>query len=137
MDADGTSVVRASTTGNREDGDSWYSCPEWSPNGSRIAFSALARNDSGDYKFVFAVNPDGTNQRRLSPGDSSEPVWSPDGKSIVFSNDGALGELWVMNPGGSGRRRLVQGRPDDDFLVPGAPYSEADQVDWAAGRRDG
>ena len=60
----------------------------WSPDGTKIAFVS-GREGSGH---VYVMNADGTGTRRLtnSTMDDSHPTWSPDGKRIVFSREGAL-----------------------------------------------
>jgi Tol biopolymer transport system component len=57
---------------------------------------------------IFVVSPDGSGLRNLTPDDAREsnPIWSPDGRKILFSkNDG----LYVMNSDGSGRVNLADG----------------------------
>jgi Tol biopolymer transport system component len=56
---------------------------------------------------IYAVNPDGTNLRYLTTG--MDPVISPDGQAVAFtrwetSQDGALGNVWLINIDGSGQR---------------------------------
>lgn len=44
------------------------------------------------------------------------PTWSPDSKQIAFSSDrghiGSFTEIWVMNVGGSGAKKLGDGSRD-------------------------
>jgi Tol biopolymer transport system component len=86
----------------------WGNQPDWSPDGSRIAFDARGR--------IFSIRSGGQGLRRLSddvPGHGS-PAWSPDGKYIAFSytnypfvdDDG----LFVTRPDGGGLRRIVSAR---------------------------
>jgi len=81
--------------------------PAWSPDGSRIAFSAEVE----DHRGIYVVNADGTNLRRLTltqDYDEFAPAWSPDGKRIVFqANPDNNWDIFVMNDDGSGRRRLT------------------------------
>jgi Tol biopolymer transport system component len=80
----------------------------WSPDGSRLAFSAVV--NSSLVEEIFTIKPDGTGLVRLTPagGYDSGPKWSPDGSRIAFRADltGAVGftsGLGVMNANGSGR----------------------------------
>ncbi|GEM_PF-3423827 len=77
---------------------------------------AVAGTDEGKIAFVSAgnihiINPDGTNEVRLTEGTS--PVWSPDGKKIAYI--GSIGrytfesELYVINVDGTGKIKLAEG----------------------------
>jgi Tol biopolymer transport system component len=58
----------------------------WSPDGSRIAFSS---GDDGYHLDVFVMDADGSDRRRLTDWEGIDvvPVWSPDGRWIVFWSD--------------------------------------------------
>jgi Tol biopolymer transport system component len=59
--------------------------PDWSPDGSRIAFHS---NRSGDFG-IWVMNADGSGQTRLTGRDGFGdfyPSWSPDGRRIVYSH---------------------------------------------------
>ena len=84
--------------------------PAWSPDGSRLAFSAGA---------LHVVDADGGARRRLTSPTSTndrsvadfEPDWSPDGRRIVFlrheSGRGAdVTALYVVGAGGGNERPL-------------------------------
>jgi hypothetical protein len=76
----------------------------WSPDGTRIAFSASHGCCQGDYFHVGIVNADGTDPRLLTPQDGSAyPAWSPDGDRIAFVR-GA--HFYTMAPDGSDVTRL-------------------------------
>jgi uncharacterized protein YraI len=56
---------------------------------------------------IYAVNPDGSNLRYLTQG--MDPALSPDGQTVAFtrwqtSQDGALGNVWLINIDGSNER---------------------------------
>jgi Tol biopolymer transport system component len=90
---------------------SWLTYPEWSPDGSRIAYADyrddLARDE------IWTMSPDGTNQRRLldlgrcSPtqasGCTTGLAWSADGSQLAFHSSGGI---YIVRAGGSGLRRI-------------------------------
>ena len=58
---------------------------------------------------ILVVNPDGTGLRNLTPDGvfESDPVWSPDGRKILFLREGSL---YLMDADGGGRVKLVDGQ---------------------------
>ena len=62
---------------------------------------------------LYFVLPSGSGRRALARG-AEQPSWSPDRRRIAFAGGGVVGRegIWVMNAGGSDRRRLT-GRPGD------------------------
>lgn len=87
-----------------------YRYPVWSPDGSKIAFSAL---EAGEPIQIWVMDADGSNPRHLTTEGGTEPSWSPDGSKIVYSRHNSWefsdenGRLWVMNADGSGKRQLT------------------------------
>ena len=82
--------------------------PDWSPDGKRIAF--MCTTDSPPLPpaspiEICVMNADGSNRRQLTDNGMFEgtPVWSPDGKKILFSRQlgqgagGAGQELFVID----------------------------------------
>ncbi|MCB9453842.1 MAG: PD40 domain-containing protein [Anaerolineaceae bacterium] len=67
--------------------------PAWSPDGAQLAM-ALATGYDMD---IFVINKDGTGPRNLTPDGAYEfwPVWSPDGRYIVFVSDRLLCPSWI------------------------------------------
>jgi Tol biopolymer transport system component len=70
--------------------------PAWSPDGTRIAFSAII----DDHRDIYIVNVDGTGLRPLTQTrdlDEYDPAWSPDGTRIVFqANPDANWDIFIM-----------------------------------------
>jgi Tol biopolymer transport system component len=82
--------------------------PDFSPDGSRIAFNALPAGAAN--QDVYVMNADGSGLVDLtnSPGNDLYPAWSTDGSKIVFeSNRTGLSQVWVMNADGSGQTQLT------------------------------
>jgi Tol biopolymer transport system component len=91
--------------------------PAFSPNGSRIAFRS-DRQGGG----IFVMNADGSSVTRLSE-EGYNPAWSPDGKQILYAEEGILrpedrtgrlSRLWVVEVA-NGRKRLLR---RDDAVQP-------------------
>jgi Tol biopolymer transport system component len=103
----------------------------WSPDGRQIAFvnnvstglpgpgAAGSKDDSE----IYVMNADGSGTRRLTHnvGYDGEPAWSPDGRKIAFQSKRGfvvgqrmgIGEIYVMNADGSGKRNLTRNPAQD------------------------
>jgi dipeptidyl aminopeptidase/acylaminoacyl peptidase len=77
---DGTDAPRRLTSGEKRD-----SSPRWSPDGSRLAFTASRGDDTASQLYVLPLA--GGEARKLTDlkEDPSELAWSPDGTKIVFA----------------------------------------------------
>jgi TolB protein len=75
MDADGSDPVQLTF-----DGTFKTQVPDWSPDGSQIAYAA---GDPGD---ILIMNTDGSDQHTVigGPADDFGPTWSPDGRQLAF-----------------------------------------------------
>lgn len=86
-----------------------------SPDGMRVAFVSFAAGNSD----IWVQNVDGSNPRQLTndPAADSWPVWSPDGRSIVFTSvrDGAQ-ETRVIPSEGATSQKLVDGFFRGDWI---------------------
>jgi Tol biopolymer transport system component len=80
--------------------------PDWSPGGTKIAFTRFA-NSLGQ---IYTMNADGSGQTRVSgdpPVPEIAPVWSPDGTKIAFTRYvQGNGQIYTMSPDGSALTNL-------------------------------
>jgi Tol biopolymer transport system component len=100
----------------------------WSPDGQRIAYAATTPHL--DASSIYMANADGSGLRELTPPEprsyDTSPVWSPDGRSLLFVRSpvggGAtrgISEVWMMRSDGSHQRPLTQAFPSGgDNLEP-------------------
>ena len=117
VDADGTGLSQITT------GEGAEFAPDWSPDGTRIAVSALGQ--SGSSPGIFVLDPMTGEMRPVTanpyPGyQDKEPDYAPDGTRIAFVRDRQLVEagssrrnmsaLFVVDVDGSGLRRLTPWR---------------------------
>lgn len=114
IDRDGSDLVQLT------DGGSAF--PDWSPDGTRIAFT-LGQPD-GSWQ-VATMNPDGSDVRVLTSGAgvSEAPSWSPDGSWIAYGHSPTLPTddtwhtvLYRMDADGSNQELL--GDPDTFDVEP-------------------
>ncbi|HZH30094.1 MAG TPA: protein kinase [Pyrinomonadaceae bacterium] len=88
----------------------WH--PDYSPDGSRIAF---ASNRDGATE-IYVMNADGSGVRRLTFNSTEDdcPAWSNDGTKIAFQSrrDGQM-EVYVMDADGSNQRNLTNNPAED------------------------
>jgi Tol biopolymer transport system component len=103
-------VVNVNGTGLRQiTNDQGSFLPRWSPDGTRIIYSAFA----GLRSAVIATIPaDGTGSRKVLTSDVWESVggfYTPNGKQIIFGSQmgGLVSAAWIMNADGSHQRRLT------------------------------
>jgi dipeptidyl aminopeptidase/acylaminoacyl peptidase len=117
------------------EGEDWNdSDPQWSPEGTRIAFvsNRTHKEYEGDRNSdVWVILPDGTQLTQISDHDESDnsPRWSPDGRSIAF-----VGELHdrdhpkVFIAPATGKTKSVMAAADLDLIPTGVEWSEDGQA---------
>lgn len=116
-------LCRGIYAGEWDEYGSATSDPEWSPDGSRVAF---ARDEPCSFplygrRSIWTIKADGTELRRLTPAPAAvtdetasyeSPTWSPDGKRIAYVERPDTwhhaGDIYVMSADGSDRRRLTR-----------------------------
>jgi hypothetical protein len=87
-------------------------CPQYSPDGSRIAFES---NRSGDVEEIWVTQADGSKPVQMTNNlgrHQGSPRWSPDGRWIAFDSQGEDGvrHIYVMD-GSGGRPRRISPEP--------------------------
>lgn len=92
----------------------------WSPDGRRIAYAATSGRS--DASAIYTIDADGSGRRRLTPSQppsyDDSPVWSPDGKILLFVRaplgggaEREVPEVWTMRSDGSHQHRLTAAYP--------------------------
>jgi Tol biopolymer transport system component len=99
MNGDGTGLRRLTHNGTFDLG------AVWSPDGKTVAF--YGADVDVDLPHVFLIDAEGGEQTPLTEMRSRWPSWSASGK-IAFDNGGPTsGDIFVINPDGSGLERVT------------------------------
>ena len=110
--------------------------PAWSPDGTKVAFQSVESSDLGQTAWpntpqsatLWIVASQGGAPVQLTrpghpAGGHGDPVWSPDGKRIVFSIMTTIfGDIWSVSANGGEPRRLLS---TDGFDLVYAPNGRA------------
>ena len=108
INPDGSGLTQVTT---HEDADF---LPEWSPDGSRIAFTSARHgnpHNAGGSGEIYLIDPNGSNETRVTDNGSFDrfTAWSPDGKRLLFISSrgrSMWSTIYVMNPDGSDQTRV-------------------------------
>ncbi len=111
--------------------------PEWSPDGSLLAFVSAESGEGAERQSVlYTVQPDGTGPTRIGDGVSAA-AWSPDGAWLAYSRIEEEGPAtYVVRPDGADLKLVA---PDHGGLVTWSPDGSEVYVEnrQYAVRRDG
>jgi Tol biopolymer transport system component len=111
VNPDGTELHRISAA---------ESAPNWSPDGTQIAFLQQQENRRGYDLYI--INEDGTQLSKLTVDIPvlGDPVWSPNGEQLVFTVRlrwpyGYSDEIYTVNMNGTDLTRLTENNWTDSF----------------------
>ena len=115
INPDGTGVRKLTLTKGPQLNDE---NPDWSPDGSRIAFERCAQICQ-----VWRINADGTELKRLDPCECGMPGWSPNGKQLavsrfwggVMNDESRFSEIFVKSAGGGALRQVTHHTASSPF----------------------
>ena len=108
-----TMPITGGTPTRIAEGLAWEVHPQFSPDGSKIAFTS----DRGGGDNIWVMNRDGSDKQQVTKEDFrliNHPSWSPDGRYIVakkhFTTQRSLGtgEVWLYHASGGGGVQLVK-----------------------------
>jgi hypothetical protein len=106
MNADGSRVRRLTATPAREEQ------PVWAPGTDRLALIRSTRFDDHE---LFVMTPSGTDLMRVEPSllpvNTTDPDWSPDGRSIGVTGvvPGEAPQVYVVDPASGRATQLTRG----------------------------
>ena len=89
--------------------------PDWSPDGTEIAFSLQPEFNDAE---IYVMDADGTNRRQVTSNsfDDYWPTWSPDGSQIAYmSYETGDTEIYVINADGTSPDNLTSNSISDAY----------------------
>jgi len=94
----------------------WYNNVQLSPDGRRVAADQTDQDGRNVDVWVHDPARDSTTRLTFDPALDMTPVWSPDGKQIVFSSNRSLNfGLYIKNADGSGSDEEIADSGGDPF----------------------
>ena len=92
--------------------------PTWSPNGKQIAFESNRHGDWTSYNDsdIYVMNANGTKVHELTFSNAfdGDPAWGNSGKIAFESLRAGKGDVWTINPNGTGEKDLTANSPAFD-----------------------
>ncbi len=113
INADGSGLHQLTHSGGK---GRWSRVPDWSPDGSKIAFQSY--RDGDITPSIYVMDADGANVQRLTNENyyDGAPAWSPDGKKIAFTSERkGKTRIYMMNADGSNLKRVTQHEGEDYY----------------------
>jgi len=107
-DLDGSNPVQLTNNAAQE------SRPQWSPDGTRIAFD---RKWTGQDDEIMTMNADGSTIRSVTSNTykDRDPTWSPDGRRVAFGTLRGNWEIYSAYDDGSGETNLTNHTASDGY----------------------
>jgi len=104
----------------------WQGHVSWSPDSEKIVFFGTKGEYQGDI-WTISVKNGALTQVTDDPIFELNPLWSPDGKTIVYNK--SRSEIWAVSPDGGNPKKIIDVRrgspvawsPDSNWLLFSAP----------------
>ena len=110
VNPDGSQMTQVTHT----EGEAYARSPEWSPDGTKIAF----KSDSDGTGDLYVINADGSQLTQVTHTEGEDVVWSwqwsPDGTKIAFESDSdGTADVYVVNADGSKMTQVTRTEGND------------------------
>ena len=80
----------------------------FSPDNSKIAYSSIDQHQHNEDIWVYDITRKLSIRLTFNPKDETDPIWSPDGKRIIYSsNQGNSGGVLIKNADGTGDEKKL------------------------------
>jgi TolB protein len=99
--------------------------PSFSPDSRRVLFAKNGAGEPGDGLYV--MNADGGGQRQLTADGGFDPVFSPNGAQIAYTERG----IAIANSDGAGSHRIVTNQNTTTQSPPGRYFETNGEASWA------